>query len=190
MSLRNRPVKEVRPVGVRQFMVVGCGQTLIAFPAEIVRGIEACQPATTHEAGERVSAINRIFRSEAESTDARLILLGDTEVRETLRVDFVGGLSDVDRTDIRPLPPHFTGLERTWFRGVLVIQKRIVLLADPVWLLSTKAGDAAVSTALVDAVDGRAASTASETMTGREGIIELANLEVADDAEDAPWAEL
>jgi hypothetical protein len=51
-------------------------------------------------------------------------------------VDRTLGLEDVDLQRITPLPPHFAGVEQSWFTGLFLFRDTVALLINPGWLLS------------------------------------------------------
>jgi hypothetical protein len=68
--------------------------------------------------------------------DMRIILCGEHRARQAWRVDRTMGLEDVDLQRITPLPPHFAGVEQSWFTGLFLFRDTVALLINPGWLLS------------------------------------------------------
>jgi hypothetical protein len=126
-------------------LITTCGPCMLGFPAEWIRGIltqeEAGSGQTVSSAGAtypRTSLADRLRLSpRADSADARIVLYGNGSCSRALIVDTVVELIDVDRRDLRPMPVHFRGAERTKFHGLLVYGSSVVLMLNPVWLLET-----------------------------------------------------
>jgi chemotaxis signal transduction protein len=79
--------------------------------------------------------------SAAAATDPRIILCGSCGRHRGFRVDQVLGLTEVDIRHLRPLPPHFAGEERTWFKGYFLYHGGVALWANPDWLVGPDPGD-------------------------------------------------
>ncbi|HZC68681.1 MAG TPA: chemotaxis protein CheW, partial [Nitrospirales bacterium] len=70
----------------------------------------------------------------------QLLLCGNRWRHCGFTVDQVLGLIEVDPWQIRPLPPHFTWEERTWFNGFFLFRDTLALWVNPDWLLAPGKG--------------------------------------------------
>jgi hypothetical protein len=106
-------------------------------------------------------------------------------------VDEVLGLTQVARSDIRPLPGQFVGPERLWFSGLFLFQSSVALVVNPEWLLVQSAQPLLIERPVHGELS-QCRAAAPDTVRGAqiadpfEGVV----LEEASDAEDTPWAEL
>lgn len=195
MSLRGRAQPAPQAVSLRQFLVMACGTTRFALPADIVRSLahpeEAVTVASKVPAMTDLAARFGLSRSSC-APQARVVFCGRREGYHAFLVDEVVGLAEVEVDRIRPLPPHFAGPERAWFTGLYVTQEAVVLVVDPAWLLDfypTLPRPAAVNRS----ESGNRAPDLTGPMDVTTVPIELLNvkgIEQATDAEDTPWAEL
>lgn len=144
MSLRSRTDKVAPALDTMQVLVVACGKTYLAIPGAIVRGVV--------EFGEAVEArIVSLFGDSCRVTDLaarlglapvlltpdmRIILCGEYRARQAWRVDRTLGIEDVDMQRITLLPPHFAGVEQSWFAGLFLFRDTVALLINSGWLLS------------------------------------------------------
>lgn len=195
MSLRGRAQTAPQAVSLRQFLVMACGKTRVAIPADIVRGLAYPEEAAT-VAGKvpgitDLAARFGLSRSSC-APRARIVICGRREGYHAFLVDEVVGLAEVEVDRIRPLPPHFAGPERDWFTGLYLTQEAVVLVVDPVWLLGFYPTLPRPATVILSG-SGIHAPDLTSPMDVATGPIELPNLEEieqATDAEDTPWAEL
>ncbi len=121
-----------------QILVVACGGTYLGIPAEVIRGIARPEHAHTSIEGGHppVDLASRFgLVGSSLSPESRVLLCGTRVAQGALRVDHVMGLTKADELDIRPLPRHFTGRERQWFRGLFLFQDTVAMLVDAGWLL-------------------------------------------------------
>lgn len=139
---RNQAVTLVSGHAVR-FLVTLIGRSLIAFPAQWVRGI--VMPTAAGREG-AVTWANVAYAhtdlagrlrlvSQGQSVDTRLILYGHDHQARSFAVDKVLGLLDVERSMIHPLPAHFRGAERDRVLGLFTDQDVVALIANPYWVL-------------------------------------------------------
>jgi hypothetical protein len=224
MGLRGRTEKVAPALGAMQVLVVACGKTYLAIPGAIVRGVvefgdavEARIVSLFGEACRVTDLAARLGLPPAVLTpDMRIILCGEHRARQAWRVDRTMGLEDVDLQRITPLPPHFVGVEQSWFTGMFLFRDTVALLINPGWLLS-QTMDAFVAKTLAEgatleeqhALEAPAAPVEKpkpapggrkrprkqvETTTGEAGsldVLESLVLEESTDVEDnqAPWAD-
>jgi hypothetical protein len=127
-----------------QVLVVVCGKTYLAIPGAIVRGVvesaEAIEARIISLFGETCRVTDLAARlglpPSAATPDARIILCGEHRAKQAWQVDRAIGLTDVDLQRITPLPPHFAGVEQSWFTGLFLFRETVALLLNPGWLLS------------------------------------------------------
>lgn len=139
---RTQAVTLVNGQAVR-FLVTLIGRSVIAFPAQWVRGIVL--PAAADGEG-AVTLANLAYEhtdlagrlrlvSHGKSADTRLVLYGHDHQARSFPVDKVLGLLDVERSMIHPLPAHFRGAERDRILGLFADQDVVALIANPYWVL-------------------------------------------------------
>lgn len=144
MSLRSRTDKVAPALDTMQVLVVACGRTYLAIPGAIVRGVvefgEAVEARIVSLFGESCRVTDLAARLGLApvllTPDMRIILCGEHRARQAWRVDRTLGLEDVDMQRITPLPPHFAGVEQSWFTGLFLFRDTVALLINSGWLLS------------------------------------------------------
>lgn len=207
MSLRGRTVDATALAVEAQFLVVLSGGVPVAVPSDLVRGIlqpeEARQGQTITWLGVAYPLADLADRfgwpSGAWTAETRAVLCGMADRVLALRVDEVVGLTDVDRRQIKPLPPHFSGHERQWITGLLLFREGVALVPDPSWLIGRMA-EASASPALLEPQD-RVRDQASRDVRQEPEPVEAEEVNLADqldvepiedvsDAENAPWADI
>jgi hypothetical protein len=223
MSLRSRSDKVAPALDTMQVLVVACGKTYLAVPGAIVRGVvefgEAVEARIVSLFGEACRVTDLAARlglpPAVLTPDMRIILCGEHRARQAWRVDRTLGLEDVNMQRITPLPPHFAGVEQSWFTGLFLFRDTVALLINPGWLLS-QTMDAFVAQSLTEqtaseeppapdqvaAVPAAAPTPARKkgrrnpavAASGEEAALEVLEnlvLEESADAEDSqtPWAD-
>lgn len=157
MSLRSRTDKVAPALDTMQVLVVACGKTYLAIPGAIVRGVvefgEAVEARIVSLFGESCRVTDLAARLGLApvllTPDMRIILCGEQRARQAWRVDRTLGLEDVDMQRITSLPPHFAGVEQSWFTGLFLFRDTVALLINPGWLLS-QTMDAFVAQSLLE----------------------------------------
>jgi len=150
MSLRGQ-AKTSTGVGVAERMlVVTSGPITLAISATAVEGI--LPPEKAGIAGvvtargityPLADLAHKLGHAAASTTpDPRVILCSTHGLYRGFRVDQVLGLTEVDVKGLHPLPPHFAGEERTWFKGFFLYGDGIALWINPAWLVAPDSGDA------------------------------------------------
>lgn len=147
MSLPGKPGAEAAAGVVERLLVVTSGPMTVALPEPIVEDIlppeesGAAVVVTDREVTYRVRDLaSRLGQTPAaKAPDPRVLLCGRGDRHQGFRVDRVLGPTEVDPRSIRPLPPHFTGEERTWIKGFFTFQNTIAVVVDPDWLLGDDA---------------------------------------------------
>ncbi len=183
----------------KQVLVVACAKTYFALPAEIIRGIVRPEEASASVGGP-CPLVDLGARFDLPgvslSAESRVLLCGEQEIQQALRVDVVMGLTDVERVRIRPLPPHFAGPERQWFSGMFLYRDSVALVLNAGWLLA-EGGGLTMSTAPVLELESDPAGAGavnriglSESSRGGGEGNALDLLEESADGDDTPWAQL
>ena len=147
MSPQEKSRAEAAAEVVKRLLVVTSGPMTVALTAPIIEDIlppeesGAAVVATDHEVTYRVSDLaSRLGQTPTpKAPDPRVVLCGYGDRHRGFRVDRLLGPTDVDPRHIHPLPPHFTGEERTWFTGFFLFRDTIALLVNPDWLLGHEA---------------------------------------------------
>jgi len=143
MSPQEKSRTEAATEIVERLLVVTSGPMTVALTAPLIEDIlppeesNATVVVTDHEITYRVSDLARRL-GQAPATrapDSRVVLCGYGDRHRGFRVDRLLGPTDVDPRHIHPLPPHFTGEERTWFKGFFLFRDTVALLVNPDWLL-------------------------------------------------------
>ena len=170
MSLRGRMEQVAPALGTMQVLVVVCGKTNLAIPGAIVRGVvesaEAIEARIISLFGESCRVTDLAARlglpPSAPTPDARIILCGEHRAKQAWQVDRAIGLTDVDLQRITPLPPHFAGVEQSWFTGLFLFRETVALLLNPGWLLSQPM-DAFIAQPQLEGAGTEAAPAAGES---------------------------
>ncbi len=144
MSLRGRRDHVAPTLGTMQVLVVACGRTYLAIPGAIVRGVvefgDAVEARIVSLFGETCRVTDLAARlglpPAVLTPDMRIILCGEHRARQAWRVDRTLGIEDVDLQAISPLPPHFTGVEQSWFTGMFLFRDTVALMLNAGWLMS------------------------------------------------------
>jgi hypothetical protein len=169
MSLRGRMEQVAPALGTMPVLVVTCGKTYLAIPGAIVRGVvesaEAIQARIISLFGETCRVTDLAARlglpPSAATQDARIILCGEHRAKQAWQVDRAIGLTDVDLQRITPLPPHFAGVEQSWFTGLFLFRETVALLLNPGWLLSQPM-DAFIAQPQIEGAGAETPAVASE----------------------------
>ncbi|HJU05033.1 MAG TPA: chemotaxis protein CheW, partial [Nitrospiraceae bacterium] len=117
------------------FLLVVCGETYLALPAGLIRGIIKWDDADKAAALERLAARTRVMDlaerlglPSISSSEARILVCGGNSVCRAFLVTAIVGLEDIESAMITPLLPHFTGLERQWFSGMFLFREAVALV--------------------------------------------------------------
>lgn len=148
MSLRGQTKSVAGAGATERMLVVTSGPINLAISATAVEGILPPEevgvtgPVSTREITYSITDLARRLghASAATATDPRIILCGSCGRHRGFRVDQVLGLTEVDIRHLRPLPPHFAGEERTWFKGYFLYQEGVALWVNPDWLVGPDPG--------------------------------------------------
>jgi chemotaxis signal transduction protein len=148
MSLRGQTKTAAGAGATERMLVVTGGPINLAISATAVEGIlppeEAgvAGPVTVREITYPITDLARRLghASAAAAHDPRIILCGSRGHHRGFRVDQVLGLTEVEIRHLRPLPPHFAGEERTWFKGYFLYHEGVALWVNPDWLVEPDPG--------------------------------------------------
>lgn len=148
MSLRGQTRSVAGAGATERMLVVTCGPMNLAISATTVEGILPPEeagpkgPVTVRETTYPITDLARRLghASAAGTTAPRIILCGSRGFHRGFRVDQVLGLTEVEIRQLHPLPPHFSGEERTWFNGYFLYQEGVALWANPDWLVGPDPG--------------------------------------------------
>ncbi|TAL11263.1 MAG: chemotaxis protein CheW [Nitrospirae bacterium] len=148
MSLRGQTKSVAGAGATERMLVVTSGPVNLAISATAVEGIlppeeaGAKGPVMVREITYPVTNLAQKLghSSAAGATDPRIILCGSRGAHRGFRVDQVLGLTEVAISLLSPLPPHFTGEERRWFKGYFLYHEGVALWADSDWLVAPDPG--------------------------------------------------
>ncbi len=148
MSLRGQTKTTAGAGATERMLVVTSGPINLAISATAVEGILPPQEAgatdavTVRETSYPITELARRLGqpSAVAARDPRIILCGSRGHHRGFRVDQVLGLTEVEISHLRPLPPHFAGEERTWFHGYFLYHEGVALWANPDWLVGPDPG--------------------------------------------------
>lgn len=207
MSLRGRTTGATVLVAEAQCLVVISGGMPVAIPSDLVRGI--LQPEAA-QSGQTIAWLGATYPvtdladrfgwpRAAWTPETRAVLCGMADRVVAFCVDQVVGLTDLDRRRIKPLPPHFSGAERTWITGFFLFRESVALVPDSTWLIGQRREDPTPS-ALIEPREPvptpalRARPQDPETVEAEEvnlaDQLDVEPIERVSDAEDAPWADI
>ncbi|MGH7231799.1 MAG: chemotaxis protein CheW [Nitrospiraceae bacterium] len=203
MSLRTHREKAptVIDTHITSFLFVMCGETHVALPAGIIRGIVRPDDQGISEALTLLDVRTPVADLAARfglpssfSADPRIVVCGMGEARRAFMVGAIVGLEDIESSKIRPLLPHFTGPERHWFSGMFLFRETVALAVEPHWLLSedqTRLNVSPVEECGRQRHGGTASSpSGAYSLPSGPGQLDILELEEATDADDIPWAQL
>jgi len=179
--------------GARRYLIVTAGQTTWAFPAEVTRGMVRPDEGTAGRVFSGVScpvvdlAQHFGLAGGGGGSESSVILCGEDHSQHALKVDRVLGFTDLERKDLRPLPPHFTGPERGWFSGLFLFKDALALAVDARWLVSHEAFLGPRARLGTDATHSATPELMGPVSAGGGG--DIKPIEEADDAEEVPWQE-
>ncbi len=143
MSLRGQTRSRAGAESTERMLVVTSGPLNLAISATAVEGILPPEqtgskgPVTVREIIYPITDLARRLghASASGTTDPRIILCGSRGLHRGFMVDQVLGLTEMEIRQLHPLPPHFSGEERTWFNGYFLYHEGVALWANPDWLV-------------------------------------------------------
>lgn len=143
MMSRGQEVGIATQGGTARFVIVTIGQRLFAIDAIAVQGIvapaEAADSLAPEFQGDVYPVIDLTSRlatrdGQGQQSDQVVLLLLD-RTRGSVGVECVHGRMDLHESQILPLPRHFQGAERDWYRGMILFENSIVLILNLPWVL-------------------------------------------------------
>ena|SRR5579884_2458806 len=201
MSLRGRRQGATLEARTEEFLIVMCEATHFAIATDAVRSVVGSEDGDV----DRVLAAFGITQPPSHlaehfglpgsylSPDSRLLICQGEQGRHgAFRVDQVLGLRDVRVQDIQPLPAHFIGPERQWFRGVCLFDDTVAVVVNMGSLLAkgaTVGGMTQFATNSLSEVSSPYAGMQKKTFSTGDAWQSI-ELEEAGDGDDAPWAEI
>ena len=149
MSLRGQRAGAKSPVPLSRFLLVTIGARSLAFPADTVQGLLMGEEAGTAESVtvqgvvyKTVDLADRLgLSSDENGPDTRIVLLSCEGLQGSIRVAQVCGMSEVNQSQVLPLPQQFQGEEQHWYRGVIVLEENVVLVLNTAWVLQGAEAD-------------------------------------------------
>lgn len=131
------------PAAPSRFLIVTLGGRYLALDAESIQGVLTLEEAgyvenpTIHGMVYRaIDLANRLSVSnDRGGTDTRVVLFSEREARGNVRVTTVHGLLELQQSQVLPLPMQFRGLERHWYRGMILFGNSIALVLNTNWVL-------------------------------------------------------
>ncbi len=128
---------------LRRFLIVTISGRYLALDAGSVEGVLTIKesesgedPAIQSVVDRTVSLVMQLGSSDVPTQPTtRVVLLTDREMRGSIRVSDVHGILEIQQSQILPLPPQFSGVERHWYRGMILFEKSIAMILNPTWVL-------------------------------------------------------
>lgn len=145
MSLRGYRSSSTVQAPVDRYLIATVGRFRCAIPADTVHGILTLEEGTAAGnltvQGQQYSPADLAARlglvQEPAGPETRFVLLAHAGLRAYVRVDRIGGLVDVEQTNVLPLPAHFRGEERGWYSGVILIGEDVAVGLQARWLVDS-----------------------------------------------------
>lgn len=131
------------PASPSRFLILLLGGRYLALDAESIQGVLTLEEVgslddpTIHGLVYRaINLADRLRISNNQGTaNSRIVLLSERGVQGSIRVTSVQGWLELHPTQVLPLPPHFRGPERRWYRGMILFEKSIALVLNTSWVL-------------------------------------------------------
>lgn len=124
-------------------LIVTMGGRLFGLDADAVQGLLARDEAEPPDAPMVQGAVYRVvdlaerlgFAAGTSDMNVHLVLLSNGASHGGLRVGKVHGLMELQVSQVLPLPPQFSGVERQWYRGMILFQNSVALILSTPWIL-------------------------------------------------------
>lgn len=149
MDVRESMTGTPSPVSLLRFLIVVVGGRYLALNAESICGLLTLEETrnvenpTVH--GMVYGTLNLADRlslpHDAGGANTHVVLLSEGETRGSIRVSMVQGLLELQPSQVLPLPLHFCGAERQWYRGVILFAKSIAVVLNTTWVLDAQVSD-------------------------------------------------
>jgi len=148
MSLRGHSRSALAAATTERVLIVTSGPIMLAISATAIDGFLPLEETTTtglvtvrgvsYPITDMAHWLEQPLPDQAR--ESRVVLCGSRGRHRGFRVDPALNLTTLDFTHLRPLPPHFMGEERTWYKGLFLYQEGVALWANPEWLLGPAVG--------------------------------------------------
>lgn len=147
MSLRGHSRFALAAATTERVLIVTSGPIMLAISATAIDGFLPLEETTTglvtvrgvsYQISDLAEWLGRPLSDQAR--ESRVVLCGSRGRHRGFRVDVALSLRTVNLAQVRPLPPHFMGEERTWYKGLFLYQEGVALWANPEWLLGPAVG--------------------------------------------------
>ncbi len=192
MSLhRHKTVAATVSGSVSRFLVVRLATVHMALPSGLVRSILPLGDVN----GSEVTLVDETYpvtdladrlglQRVMKSAQTRLILCSMGGRRAAFPVDSVGGLVDVQRSQVAPLARQFRGEERQWFHGLFPFEETGALVVNVDWVVK------GVDRPSLARVESSIPTVVPSRPQDKPRVIDVGGfqLEEATDAENTPWA--
>lgn len=144
MSISVKKEERVTPTSTSPlcFLVTTISERYLAFEAELIQGVltnedvECLQSPVVEGVPYRV--IDLVVRLNLPSERLRergeVVLLAHGKSRGSVRVQKVHGILEIQRSQVLPLPLQFRGLERRWYRGMILFNRSVAFVLDTAWV--------------------------------------------------------
>jgi hypothetical protein len=143
MSIQEKGVSAPSASSLGRFLIVTISGRYLAVDAGSVEGVltikesESGEDLAIHSVVDRtVSLAMQLGSSDVpKHPTTRVVLLTDRGTRGSIRVNDVHGILEIQQSQILPLPAHFSGVERHWYRGMILFEKSIAMILNMTWVL-------------------------------------------------------
>ncbi|MDH4082360.1 MAG: chemotaxis protein CheW [Nitrospira sp.] len=148
MSIQEQGVSASSASSSRRFLIVTISERYVALDAGSVEGVltsaelgNSEDPTTQGLVDRTVSLVMQLGSADVPThPTTRVVLLTDRGMRGSIRVSDVHGVLEIQQAQILPLPPQFSGVERHWYRGMILFEKSIAMILNLTWVLEVHGG--------------------------------------------------
>lgn len=138
---------------VLRVLIVTMSERYLAFDAECVTGVVTTED---RERGDDLAMEEVVDKTDELTVQLKMtkaptyaprpvVLLTNRGFRYSVRVDHVHGLLEIHPSQILLLPAQFSNVERHWYRGMILFEKSVAMMLNPMWLPEDHAGSHASS---------------------------------------------
>jgi len=144
MSIQEQGASAPSGSSLQRFLIVTISGRYLALDAGSVEGVltiaelEKSEDLTMQGVVERtVSLVMQLGNADVPThPTTRAVLLTDRRTRGSVRVSDVHGMLEIQQSQILPLPPQFSGVERDWYQGMILFEKSVAMILNPAWVLA------------------------------------------------------
>jgi chemotaxis signal transduction protein len=148
MSIQEQGASAPSASSLRRFLIVTISGRYLALDAEFVERVltiaelEKREDPTIQGVVERTGSLVMQLGNAAVPTHptTRVVLLTDRRTRGSVRVSDVHGMLEIQQSQILPLSLQFSGVERDWYRGMILFEKSVAMILNPAWVLEAHEG--------------------------------------------------